>query len=71
MAGLHFGGGDLSVSLDADQKHDLAGDVHATGELRVGGCNTRDYGSLGGCGEGGARAGNKASGKEKSRRRTE
>src|SRR5712671_5154532 len=37
MTGLYFGGRDLAVGLDGDQQHDLAADVHAASEFRIGG----------------------------------
>jgi len=66
MAGLYFGGRDLAVSLNADEQHDLAADVHAASELRVGGGDARDDGSWGGCGQGGTGAEDEATGEASS-----
>jgi hypothetical protein len=69
VARLYFGARDLAVSLNGDEQHDLAADVHAASQLRVGGGDAGDDGSLGGCGQDGACGENKA-GKEKRTRGT-
>ena len=51
VAGLDLGVGDLAVRLDGDEQDDLAADVHATSEFRVGGGDAGDDGTLGDCGK--------------------
>ena len=46
VAGLDLGAGDGTVGLDGDEQDDFACDVHAVGELGIGGRDTADYGSM-------------------------